>query len=156
MSADLTDHWDYLQNEWRAAKAAPLSLRKAMVVVGLLDAFADRMAVAGAHDDILAFRAGLAASSPALTQVFGLASHRDDGPRLQVQAVAVPVGRMGQLPVEDFMVSLYNNHNVQRLMVVASGMAPVLAHEVLAEALAALENAGIVDGTGALSTAEKN
>lgn len=156
MLADPRAHWDYLENEWRAAKAAPLSLRKAMVVVGLLDAFADRMAVAGEHDDVLAFRAGLAENSPALTQVFGLASHRDDGPRLQVQAVAVPVGEMGRLPVEDFMVSLYNNHSVQRLMVVASGMAPVLAHEVLAEAVAALQSAGIVDGAGALSTAEKN
>ena len=68
----------------------------------------------------------------------------------------MPVGEMGRLPVEDFMVSLYNNHSVQRLMVVGSGMAAVLAHEVLAEALTALENGGIVDGTAALSTAEKN
>lgn len=137
--ADLAEHWAYLKAEWRAAQAAPLSIRKTLLVAALIDAYADRLFVASAEaDDILAFRSTLATGSPALALVFELCAQRQGGPRLVVETVAVPLERYGSLGVEDFMVSLYNDHTVQRVMIAMSDGARRLAHEVLAEALEAL------------------
>jgi hypothetical protein len=54
--------------------------------------------------------------------------------RLVTEAVAVPIADYGALAVEDFMVSLYNDHSVQRLRLNGSDMM-----KTLAEAIAALD-----------------
>lgn len=133
---DLAAHWRYLRAEQAAALAAPLSARKALLVTMLCDAYADRLfAAQDAVDDVLAFRAGLAAASPALALIFALAAGRA---RLVTEAVSVPVADYGTLSVQDFMASLYNNHSVQRVLLVGSDGARHDVHAVLAEAVGAL------------------
>jgi hypothetical protein len=92
----------------------------------LLDDFADRAwaawkgepeSVFGA-EDVLAFRAALAAAAPPVAAAMALAEGRPDGPVLEVRAVAVPLADYPFLGVEDFMVSLYNGHTVMRVMIV--------------------------------------
>lgn len=137
--ASLAEHWAYLEAEWQAARAAPLSLRRAMLVAALLDAYADRLfAAAPEADDILVFRTELAAAVPALGQVYELCAQRVGGPRLAVEAVSVPTSDLGDLPVEDFMVSLYNDHTVQWVVVAWPDGRRRLAHDVLREAMVAL------------------
>jgi hypothetical protein len=137
--ASLAEHWGYLEAEWQAAQAAPLSLRRTMLVAALLDAYADRLFAAALEaDDILVFRAELAAAVPALGQVFELCAQRVGGPRLVVEAVSVATSDLGALPVEDFMVSLYNDHTVQRVVVAWPDGQQRLAHDVLGEAMVAL------------------
>lgn len=138
--ADLAVHRDYLNAEWRTAQAAPLSLRRVLLVAALIDAYADRLFAATTQaEDILVFRARLAAGSPALRLVFDLCAQRADGPRLAIEAVEVPIAEYGAFPVEDFMVSLYNDHTVQRVVLVLPDGGRRLAHEVLADALDALK-----------------
>lgn len=88
-----------------------------MVVAVLIDAYVDRQfAAKPGINDILEYRAELAAASPALGLIMALCSRRDDV-RLVTEAVEVPLGNYGSLAVEDFMVSLYNNHSVQRVRI---------------------------------------
>ena len=118
------------------AGRAPLSRRKAMLAACLADAFADRLFEARGEpaSDILAFRAALAGGSPELALVFDLAGGRAD---LVTMAVEVPIADYGRLGIEDYMVSLYNQHTVQRLRIAAAdGRHDV--HVVLAAAAAAL------------------
>jgi hypothetical protein len=146
MSAELAAHWDYLDGQWRAAQAAPLSRRRAYLVVYLIDAYVDRLFTMSGEEDVLAFRAGLIAQDDALAKVLDLAGQRDGGPRLEVRMVQVPLENYGQLSVEDFMVSLYNDHSVQRLMIVGADGVPELAHPMLA---AAIERLAQVQATSA-------
>ena len=139
MSAELAQHRAYLDGEWQAAQRAPLSLRRAMLVAMLIDAFVDRQFAAAAdEDDILAYRAARAAAQPALGTVMALCG-QSGGPRLAIEAMAVPIEDYGTLSVEDFMVSLYNDHSVQRAMIVWPDGRRALAHDVLGEAMAALD-----------------
>jgi len=131
-------HLDYLVEHWEAAQAAPLSGKKLMLCVMLADAYADRLFGAQeATDDILAFRAGLAARSEALALVFGLARGEV---KLVTEAVEVPIAEYGTLRVEDFMVSLYNHHTVQRVRIVLTDESRVLAHPVVGEAVGFLRD----------------
>ena len=131
----LEPHFAALTEALAASEAAPLSAKKAMLAVLLADAYADRLA--GPGDDVLAFRAGLAAESEALALLFELAAMRPDGPRLVTETVGVPLSEYGALSTADFMVSLYNQHSVQRVRV-AVGDARRDVHEVLRAAVAAL------------------
>jgi hypothetical protein len=107
-----------------------------MLVCALADAYADRLFGAQeATDDILAFRAGLAARSEALARVFALVRGELE---LVTEAVEVPIADYGKLSVEDFMVSLYNHHTVQRVRMVLPDGAHVPAHPVVGEAVAFL------------------
>lgn len=106
----------------------------------LVDAFVDRVAKASAADDILVFRAQQGASAPALRLVMDLAMQRTV--RLVIEAVPVPIGDYGTLGVEDFMVSLYNDHSVPRLLIVDAEGTRLDAHLVLAEAIAGLRGWG--------------
>jgi hypothetical protein len=137
--ADLDHHWRYLEGEWAAARAAPLSLRRAMLVALLVDGYVDRLfaAMPGA-DDVLVFRAEMAQRAPALGLTMALAAQRDDA-RLLIEAVAVPLAEYASLAVADFMVSLYNDHSVQRVRLVTSDGGSRDFHETLAEAMAALD-----------------
>lgn len=114
-----------------------LSRKKAMLAAHLIDAFADRLFEAGAEpaDDVLAFRTELGRAAPALGLVFELVAGRAG---LVTEAVAVPLAEYGKLSVEDFMVSLYNGHTVQRVRIVTADGVRRDVHEVLAEAVAGL------------------
>lgn len=115
-----------------------LSRKKAMLAAYLIDAFVDRLFAARNEPaaDVLTFRAGLASAYPALALVFELVPGRAE---LVTEAVEVPIAEYSKLSVEDFMVSLYNQHTVQRVRIVAAdGRHDV--HEVLTEAVAALRS----------------
>jgi hypothetical protein len=133
----LPGHLAYLEAEFAAAKAAPLSARKAMLCALLADAYADRLFAADPDaGDILVFREQLAARSPALQHVFDLAAGRL---QLVTEAVQVPISEYHKLPIEDFMVSLYNDHSVQRVRIALPDGTRLPVHEVLAEAITFLK-----------------
>jgi hypothetical protein len=133
---NLGAHLSYLEAEFAAAVAAPLSSRKAMLVAQLIDAYGDRLFGAQDEtDDILVFRDLLAARSPELAKVFALC--RGEA-RLMTSAMEVPLAEYHKLEVEDFMVSLYNQHTVQRVFLVTPDGSRELVHGVLMEAIAAV------------------
>lgn len=133
----LRPHRDYLEAEWGAARAAPLSARKARLVAALIDAYVDRLFAADPEaGDILEFRAGVAAQSSALGHIMALCAGRA---RLVTEAVVVPIADYGALAVEDFMVSLYNDHCVQRLLLVLADGSRADMMETLRDAVAALD-----------------
>jgi hypothetical protein len=151
MPLTVAEHFALIEEENRASLAAPLSARKAMLVVVLLDQFADR--VFAAHraqgpekvlfaEDVLAYRAALADRSPALAAIFNLCALKPEGPVLQVVAIEVQIADYPQLPVEDYMVSLYNKNTVQRVVIALPDGRQTLAHGVLAAALRWWEAAG--------------
>lgn len=110
-----------------------------MLVCGLADAYADRLfGKQDATDDILEFRAGLAVRSEALARVFAVV--RGEA-RLVTEAVEVPLAEYGQLRVEDFMVSLYNDHSVQRVRIVLPDGTRLPAHDMVGQAVAFLRAA---------------
>ncbi len=135
--AELATHLAYLEAAVADARQAMLSRRKAMLAAYLVDAYADRLFAASAEPagDVLEFRAGLAGAHPALVTVFDLVAGRIE---LVIEAVEVPLADYGKLGVEDFMVSLYNGHSVQRLRIVGPDGSRQDVHEVLAAAVAAL------------------
>lgn len=104
-----------------------------MLCVMLADAYADRLfGEQDATDDILAFRDRLAAQSEALALCLALV--RGEA-RLVTEAVEVPISEYGKLSVEDFMVSLYNRHTVQRVRIVRADGTRVMGHEVVGQAV---------------------
>ncbi len=116
--ADLKPHRDYVDGAWQAAKAAPLSRRKALLAAMLMDTYVDHLFLAMPEpDDILRFRSQLAERSPELGAIMALAAQQD-GVRLVIEAVAVPIADYCALSTADFMVSLYNGHSVQRVQLV--------------------------------------
>jgi hypothetical protein len=136
---DLSAHLAYLEAEFSRASAAPLSMRRAMLVALLIDAFIERLFEADPErDDILRFRETLASTSPALRQILALCALHPDGPRLLTGAVEVPLAEYGKLPVEDFMVSLYNAHTVQRVLLLSPDGEARDVHPILAEAIQTL------------------
>lgn len=114
------------------------SRRKAMLAACLVDAFVDRLFAARAEPagDILRFRAGLAAAHPPLGDIIDLVAGRAE---LVLAALEVPLAEYAGLSVEDFMVSLYNQHTVQRLRIVTRAGGQDDMHMVLAAAVVALE-----------------
>lgn len=107
-----------------------------MLAAHLVDAYADRLFASRNEpaSDVLAFRAGLRASSPALALVFDLVAGTAE---LVTEAVEIPIAHYHKLSVEDFMVSLYNQHTVQRVRI-ATGEQRHDVHAVLAAAVEAL------------------
>jgi hypothetical protein len=123
-----------------AARAAPLSTKKAWLAALLIDQVADALFAArhgGQGADILVFRAALAEQSEALALVFALAGRELE---LVTEPVEVPLSDYPTLGVEDFMVSLYNNRTVQRVLIALPDGGRRDVHEVLAGALAALSS----------------
>jgi hypothetical protein len=139
VTGDLERHYSYFAEAVAAARAAPLSRRKALTAIMLADQMADRLFAASGEDDVLGFRAALAGQSAALRLVFALASS-EEGVRLLVEPVPVAVEDHPKLAVEDYMVSLYNDRTVQRVLI-AEGDARHDVHEVLDAALKAIEGA---------------
>ena len=108
-----------------------------MLCALLADAYADRLFAADPDaDDILVFRDALASGSPALRHVFDLAAGRL---QLVTEAVQIPIAEYHELPIEDFMVSLYNDHSVQRVRIALADGTRLPVHEVLAEAIVFLK-----------------
>ncbi|HTN63131.1 MAG TPA: hypothetical protein VL147_16540 [Devosia sp.] len=140
----LEQHFALIVEEHRQSLLAPLSTRKVLLVAVLLDHFADRVFARfrtsmpdflfGA-EDLPAYRAQLAKRSAALATIFALCGGRGEA-ALRIDAIIVPTVDYGALPVEDFMVSLYNGNSVQRVVIATRDGATVLAHEVLTRALA--------------------
>ena len=130
------EHFHYLEDAVADACEAMLSRRKAMLAAHLIDAHADRLFSARGEPaaDVLEFRGGLADAHPALATVFDLVAGRAE---LVIEAVEVPLADYGKLGVEDFMVSLYNGHTVQRLRIVGSYGTRQDVHAVLEAALEA-------------------
>lgn len=118
-----------------------LSRRKAMLAAYLVDGFVDRLFAARAEPagDILAFRAEMASRHPPLALILDLVAGRAES---RLEAVEVPLAHYGGLSVEDFMVSLYNQHSVQRLRIATPDGGREDVHGVLAEAVVALAAEG--------------
>ncbi len=135
------DHFATLQVAFADAEAAPLSAKRAMLVAMLIDAAIDSRfaASADATGDLLAFRADIATRAPALGDIMALASLRPDGPRLVTEAVEVPIADYASLSTPDFMVSLYNDHTVQRVLLIRADGTRAEAHPLLNAAIAELK-----------------
>jgi hypothetical protein len=136
--ASLEGHFAYLEEAVADAREAMLSRRKAVLAAYLIDAFVDRLFTARAEPagDILAFRAGMAETHPPLGLILDLVSGRAE---LLLETVQVPLADYGKLSVEDFMVSLYNQHSVQRLLIATSDGGREDVHAVIAAAIATLD-----------------
>jgi len=152
MPLTLAEHLALIEDEYRAALKAPLSARKILLAVVLLDNFADRAfeafrftapAKVFEAEDPPAFRAALAERSPALAVIFALGALQLDGPRLVTRTVEVPIAEYHKLSVEDFMVSLYNKNTVQRVMIASPDAPDRLALEVIGEAIAWWQGFGV-------------
>lgn len=141
MSAEGFSATEALDEAMAAALNAPLSRKKAMLVALLIDAALDEaFARRTEGDDILSFREDRASRSEALRMVLDIAAMRPDGPRLVLEAVEVPIPDYGRLEVEDFMVSLYNDHTVQRVLVALPDGSRRAVHEVLTGAIGAVRD----------------
>lgn len=119
---------------------APLSVRRAMLVVMLADRLVDQLARSEGADPLRA-RASISTRSPDLALVLEMAAHRDGGPRLVVEAVEVALSDYETLSTPDFMVSLYNEHTVPRLLVALPDSGRLEARQVLHGAVAAVQSA---------------
>jgi uncharacterized protein YjbJ (UPF0337 family) len=114
-----------------ALEASPMSRKKAMLLVLLIDAAIDSARPANA--DLLAHRRAVAAAHPALALVIALTAMREDGPRLAVHAVDAPPRSEAE-----YMISVYNDATIPRLMIVVDGVARE-AVPLLRQAVAALD-----------------
>ncbi|MDR3475448.1 MAG: hypothetical protein P4M09_27685 [Devosia sp.] len=152
MPNDLAAAFALIEAELAAASAHPLSTRKTLLVAVLIDNFADRAFAAWRGlpervfwtEDVLAFRDGLRERSPALGLIFELCALAPGGPRLETRAVEVPIADYHKLSIEDYMVSLYNRHTVQRVLITAPGDGDRPALEVLGEAVAWWRASGLL------------
>lgn len=140
----LGEHLALAAEETRLAFGAPLSRRRALRAAVLVDALADRVfeatrgapqAVRGA-EDLPQYRRRLAEESAALGILAQFTAMGPDAPRLEMASWPVPDTELAALGIEDFMVSLYNGQQVQRVVFAWPDGRRRLAHEVLAEALA--------------------
>ena len=140
----LADHFALVDAEYLASVKALLSIRQAWLVAVLIDHLPDRVFSAYREtapekvfnaEDLPAYRALLRQNSPALAAIFDLCAMRPEGPTLKLVAVEVPIAEYHKLSVEDFMVSLYNQNSVQRVVVAWGDGRQTLAHEVLGEAI---------------------
>jgi hypothetical protein len=150
MSLKLEIEFARVEEAFGAVRSHPLSSRKTLLVAVLLDNFCDQAfdALRGSQpvrvfdaEDVLGFRQRLRAEEPALGPIFDLCASQPGGPRLEIRAVAVPIEKYGTLSIEDYMVSLYNDNTVQRVVIAAQDWPILVAHEVLGKAIAYLKKA---------------
>jgi hypothetical protein len=105
---------DYLASVWFDAQNAPLDRLRSKLVAHLVVYHLTEWSRQDERD-ILEVRETLRQQSPALNALMGLCFD-ESGYELEVEALTVPIEDYGSLALEDFMVSLYNSHQVQRLM----------------------------------------
>lgn len=136
----LESHFSYLEAAVAEARAAPLSLRKARLAIALFDAYVDRLYAAdpGRAEDILAFRAEWAAASPPLALLLAIAEARPGAPDLRLETSPLAPSDYPHLSEAEFMVSLYNEATVPRLLITAPGGTSHDVHDVLHDALEAI------------------
>jgi hypothetical protein len=153
MPKTLAEHFALIRAEIADLDAHPLSARQAKLVLTLLDKFADRVHAAfrdtapeklGGAADVVAWREVLRGRCPALGAVFD-ASAVPPAAELATRAVEVPIADYPKLSTADFMVSLYNGHTVQRVLLVWPDGRTRLAREVIGEALAWWQASGLAD-----------
>jgi hypothetical protein len=118
---DPREHWRLLEEAWAASSASPLSVRKAMLVVALIDSYVDRLFGDSGEEDVLEFRRQVASDCPTLGLVMDIAGHQVAAPTMVLSSRAVPLDRYDSLVLEDFMISVYNDHTVQELVVRGAG-----------------------------------
>lgn len=118
----------------------PLSTRQARLVAALLDVMPDRVYAARRESagsilfatDRADYRRKVLAASPAMALIAALAEGQA---RLATIAYRVPAEAVEQMDVRDFMVSLYNDQTVPRLVLERDGE-QTLATELFAQAAA--------------------
>jgi hypothetical protein len=120
-------HWKALRDGVQASGLAPLSARQALHAAVLIDrmseiVFRRRHALARPElaiaSDVLAFRAALRICEKSLGEIMDLTDCTAHGPYLDVRSTSVADDEFAALPVADLMVSLYNDGEVPRLMLV--------------------------------------
>jgi hypothetical protein len=154
--APLTARFALVAEGVEEAAARPLSARKARLAAALIDDFCDRAfdELRGAGPawtlgapDVLAFRDALRARSAALAAIFDLCEEAPGAPRLVTRSVKVPIAEYHRLSTPDYMVSLYNQNTVQRVMLVHADHRETEIHPVLAAAIAWWRESGLL-GSG--------
>jgi hypothetical protein len=121
-----------------AAGTAPQSRKKAMLAALLIDGAVDALFEASGDDDVLAFRAALSRRRPALQPILDVVAMAESGAKLVIKPIEVAIGDYPALGVEDFMVSLYNDRTVPRVVIAWPDGRWLDVHISLADALAAL------------------
>jgi hypothetical protein len=139
--ARLSVNLTHLREALALSDEAPLSVRRAMLVVMLLDTLVDELASRDGQDP-LEVRGEISHHWPDLRLVLEIAAHRADGPGLVVEEVEVPLTEYAALSTAEFMISLYNEHTVPRLVVALPDGTRTDARAVLHGAVAALERIG--------------
>lgn len=145
MSLDLKGHLALALDECALSEAAPQSLRRAWLAVGLLDMLAERVFEAwrtaapdkvGNAEDILSYRLALGTAEPALATLADLSSGQDGAATLR--RAMVPIGELDQarLLFADWMITTYNNMEVPTVVIAMPDGQRVQLHPLLAEAAA--------------------
>lgn len=135
---ELAAHWRLAERAVAASRSAALSVRHAVLAATLLDelpaavfdAFRGTPAVLGAAN-IASWRARLRSASPALALLADSCAARPDGPHLRLATVPVPEEAIRTMPIEDFMVSVYNQSTVERVVVATPGGEVTPARDIL-------------------------
>lgn len=122
------------------AQEAPLSRRRILLAALLIEEALEAVSRVSGAGDILAFRSDVRQADGAVDALFELTALADDGPWLRLETVEVPLADYGQLDLPDFMVSLYNQHSVQRARIVWKDGRREDALALLAKALVAFED----------------
>lgn len=122
------------------AQEAPLSRRRILLAALLIDEVLEALCTASGASDILAFRGMARQAHPALADLLELTALAEAGPWLRLETVEVPLADYGGLDLPDFMVSLYNQHSVQRARIAWADGRREDALPILAKALAALDD----------------
>jgi hypothetical protein len=134
--ARLEPHFNYLRAAIAEARAAPLAIRKARLAIALLDAYVDRLYAADTSraEDILTFRTGLSHTSPSLALLLAVAEQKPGAPQLHLETAPLSPSDYSHLSEAEFMVSLYNDATMPKLLIIAPDNASFDAHSVLQDA----------------------
>jgi hypothetical protein len=152
MPVSLSDHFALIEAELADLDAHPLAARQSRLVMVLLDKLADRAYFAwretaperlGGAEDIVAWRDLLRTRCPAMAAIFDCCALPAAG-GLVTRAVEVPIAEYPLLSTADFMVSLYNQNTVQRVLLVLPGGETQLARQVIGNAMDWWRESGLV------------
>lgn len=122
------------------AQEAPLSRRRILLAALLIDEALEALCGASGAGDIVSFRAMARREKPALAGLLELTALAEAGPWLRLETVEVPLAEYSRLELPDFMVSLYNQHSVQRARLAWADGRREDALPLLAKALADLDD----------------
>ncbi|HWA18110.1 MAG TPA: hypothetical protein VG757_03880 [Devosia sp.] len=119
-----------------------MSLRKARLAIALVDSYADRLYAAhpARAEDILIFRAQLSATSPPLALLLAFAEQKAGAPELRLETTPLSPSDYNRLSEAEYMVSLYNNATIPRLLLIAPDGSRHDVQQTLHDALETLRN----------------